>query len=293
MNKKIILASAAAAIIIASILVASLLSARSRTINNSDNDQALNNTKMVKVGSNIHFMIPILNKENPDQDVEALRKYLRSGDIVVFPPNAYKQISELKKQVAGLEIGTGGISVTSLLPGIQRIPLDVNYVTYDYERDFTPEWTTNQTKSSDYFKQLYDESHKYDKKLAAVPVFVFGKDWDWGEVAKDTDVLVVQVQNFQTNAQVPEAIKPSSLNMDLIQVTKLLVQQVKAKSPTTQVYLQLGFEVTDNADNILQDIEKVKDLGIDGIALWYNPGTSGQTSKLHLLEETMQRLDRE
>lgn len=291
---KIILASVAGAVIITSILVTSLLLAGSRTINNSDNDnQALNSTKVVKVGSNIHFMIPILNKENPDQDIATVRKYLRSGDIVVFPPSAYKQISELRKQVAGLEIGTGGISVTSLLPGIQRIPLDVNYVTYDYERDFTPEWTTNQTKSTDYFKQLYDESHKYDKKLAAVPVFVFGKNWDWGEVAKSTDVLVVQVQNFQTNAQVPEAIKPSSLNMDLIQVTKLLVQQVKAKSPSTQVYLQLGFEVTDNADNILEDIDKVKDLGIDGVALWYNPGTSGQTSKIHLLEETMERLDRE
>jgi hypothetical protein len=105
-------------------------------------------------------------------------------------------------------------------------------------------------------------------------------------------VIVVQVQNFQTNAQVPDAIKPAALGIDMKEVTQKIVNQVRAKSPSTKIYLQFGFEVTDDSNNILVDIETVKNLGIDGVTLWYNPGTSSATSKLSLLEDLLQKIDR-
>lgn len=145
---------------------------------NNNNSEDLGDFDAISIDSNLSLMIPILNKEDPRHDVELLWQYLRPGDIVVFPPDAYGQISELKREIGGLEIGTGGITITTLLPGIQRIPADVEYVIYDYESDFTPEWTTDQEESIKYFKQLYDESHKNNKKLVIVPVFVFGMDWD-------------------------------------------------------------------------------------------------------------------
>lgn len=111
-------------------------------------------------------------------------------------------------------------------------------------------------------------------------------------MAKNADIIVVQVQNFQTNAMVPESIKPAALGMDLVQVTQHLVEQVKYTSPSTKLYLQFGFEVTDNPADILADIERVKGLGIDGIALWYNPGISGQTSKISLLQKVMEKIER-
>ncbi len=244
------------------------------------------------ITTNLSFIIPVLNKEDPDNDINVIKNFLRPNDIVVFPVQNYKQVSALKMEISGLKIATGGTSVENILPAITRIPSDVDYVTYDYERNWTPEWTPDQNASIGYFDQLHDKVSLSGKKLIIVPAYVFGQKWDWGEVAKHTDILIVQVQNFQTNAQVPDVIKPSSLGIDLEEVTKKIVKEVREKSPSTKIYLQFGFEVTSDPKNILTDINTVKDLGIDGITLWYNPGTSGTTSKIGLLKELLQNIVR-
>lgn len=258
--------------------------------------QYLIKSNLIKVNMNIIFgetnlplMIPILNDENPDSELTVIKKFLKSGDILVFPPQLYQKVTQIQKEITDIELGTGGTSTQNLLPGISRIPPNVKYVTYDYEPDFTPEWTDDQKKSIELFTQLHEETKKYNKKLVIVPVYHFGQDWDWGEVAKHTDVLVVQVQNYQKGGKFPAQFIP---NESLTEITKKLVKQVDAKSPTTKLYLQIGFAFGSKPNDVISDINEITNLGIDGFTLWYNPGTSGKTSKFEMLQETLENLER-
>ena len=241
-------------------------------------------------GRELSLILPILNIDNPERDISIIKPYLRSNDIVVFPPGAYKYVKELKNEIDGLKIGTGGISIDPLLKGIKKIPSDIDYITYDYEPDFTPEFTSEQDKSIELFKQLYGEVKKYDKGLIIVPVYVYGKDWDWGEVAKHTDIIIVQVQNFQRGFIGPEEFKPTNIGMDLKAVARELIAEIRAKAPDTKIYLQMGFTYGPSADDLFADIQDIKDLDIDGIALWYNPGTVQASAKINELAELLSRI---
>ena len=242
--------------------------------------------------SSLVFMIPILDVDNPQYDIQLLKPYLRPNDIVVFPIGLYNNVDPLKKQINGLNLATGGTSLKNLSSRISSIPTDIDYVTYDYERGHTPEWTSDQATSISYFDKLHLITTQNNKKLVIVPAWVFNPNFDWGEVAKHTDILVVQVQNFQTNAQgIPDVIKPTSLGIDLKGVTQLIVNQVHAKSPSTKIFLQFGFDVTNNPDDIAADVKTVKNLGIDGVTLWYNAGTSSNTSKVLLEKELLEKLE--
>lgn len=238
----------------------------------------------------LSLIVPILNVEDPARDISLIKQYLKPGDIVVFPPSIYKHIKELKQELPGLKIGTGGTSIEPLLKGINRFPEDIDYVTYDYEPDFTPEFTSDQNKSIEYFSQLFNEAHKYNKQLIIVPVYVYGKDWDWGEVAKYTDIIIVQVQNFQRGFVGPDEFKPTNIGKDLKSVTKELVDEIRSKAPDTKIYLQIGFTYGPSSNDVYADIVDIKDLGIDGIAVWYNPGTSQVTAKIDELTELLSML---
>ena len=246
-------------------------------------NQYLANTKLP-------LMLPILNIEDPDSELKILKKFLKPGDIFVFPFKLYEKATQIQKEIPGLELGTGGISIDSLLPGVSRLPGNVKYLTYDYEPDFTPEWTDDQTKSIEFFSKLHAETKKHNKKLVIVPVYHYGQDWDWGEVAKHTDVLVVQVQNYQRGGNFPPQYIPDE---SLSHITEKMIKQIEEKSPDTKLYLQIGFAFGSQPDELLQDINDVTELGIDGFTLWYNPGTSGKTSKFNLMQEALENLNRD
>lgn len=238
------------------------------------------------------LMLPVLNTQNPQADINVLKPYLKSGDILTDGLNAQSQMIEVKQSIPGLKVGVGGTSIDNVPTIIDRATAGVDYITYDYEKDFTREFSQDQAQSIAYFDQLYSQAHAKGKQLVIVPVYTFGKIWDWGEVAKHTDIIVLQVQNFQTGAKVPLQYTPAVQGEDLQQVVSKIVQQVNAKSPSTKIYLQFDSLVTSDPNNILGDIETVKDLGIDGLTLWYNPGTSGDTSQLQILEQVLSHLKR-
>lgn len=242
--------------------------------------------------SKLQIMVPVLNSQDPQHDINIIKPYLRSGDIFVFPIKQYKYAVNLSKEVPGLRLATGGTSVKHLISGIPRIPTSIGFITYDYERGHTPEWSRDQATSIRYFDRLDKVAKASGKKLIIAPAWVFNPNFDWGEIAKHTDILVVQVQNFQTNAKVPDIIKPSRLGISLTDVTRLIVSEVRDKSPGTRIFLQFGFDVTNNPDDIIADINAVKGLGINGVTLWYNAHTSADSSKIDLLQKLLSKLDR-
>lgn len=248
-------------------------------------------TAALDVGT-LSLMLPVLDVDTPQDDIDAIRPYLKPQDVFVFPPSEYALVVPVRQAIPGLTLGTGGTSASTLLPGIPSIPADVEIVTYDYEQGFCPEFSADPAVTTGYFRQLTDAAHAVGKKMYATPVLVQGGSWDWGEIARHVDGLVVQVQNFQTGANVPDPLKPENLGYTLAQVVDVVVAQVRAKAPATKVYLQFDVLVTDDPRNVIADIAAVKDRGIDGVTLWYNPGTSGATSKLPLLLEVLSGLAR-
>jgi hypothetical protein len=236
---------------------------------------------------NLSVMVGILDVDDPKREVDAVRKHLVGGDIVVFPAEAYHEVSDMKRGIEGLAIGTGGTRSDLLLEGASRIPEDVEYVTYDYEPDYTPEFTYDQSGSIGIFSKLKEKSNSLGKGLIVVPVYVYGKSWDWGEAAKETDVLVVQVQNFQRGFNGPKELRPESIGKDLRRVAEELVSEIRQKSPSTKIYLQMGLSFGSSPEDILKDIEDVRDSGIDGITIWHNPGLSGKSSSIGDLERVL------
>ncbi len=236
------------------------------------------------------FLIPVMNIENPQHDIDILKPYITSNDTVVFPANNYQEVYQLQQQIPGLTIGTGGTNITALLPVIPTFPNNVKVITYDYERGWSPEWTTTQTKSIQFFDQLHQVTQTANKTFIPYPVFVLGLRWNWGEVVTHADGLVVQVMNWQTGAtQVPKEISPSSLGISLGDLTDYLLQQIKSKSPNGKLYYQFGFAQSNITDNVLNDIDIAKSHGVDGVTIVYNIGISGNTSKVDLMADLLKK----
>ncbi len=248
------------------------------------------NATTVSSNTSINMMIGVGGPNVQDQ-LQTLKPYLRDGDIIVAPPSVIDKVSVLQQEIPGLQIGTGGVNVQKILPTIATFPSNVNYVTYDYEKSSGPDFSKDQTTAIGYFDQLYQEAHKDGKKLVIVPVWLNGQDWDWGEVAKHTDILLVQVQNFQTGANFPPQLTSQGLGIDLGGVTKKIIDEVHAKSPSTKIYLQFGFKYGSSADDVIRDIKTVKNIGADGINLWFNP-LDPSSSYLPLAVQVLQSVNR-
>lgn len=284
MKKKIIIAITITIIIGGFVLLSSKTPAPSEIpIDVRDFD-----SKAIPVTFNKKIMMPLLNSENPLEDFSKMKKYLRTGDTIIYNPANYKQISLIKNELNGILLGTGGTSINNLKGNICRIPDDTKIVTYDYEPDFTPEYTSDQEKAIEFFSELKIEANSCGKKLAIAPAFVFTSHWDWTEVSKHTDIIIMQVQNFQTNAQVPEKFKPSSLGVNLIQVTRYLTSEI---NPETELYLQFGSVLgSRTGSEIASDMELVSSTDIDGVVLWYNAGLSGNTSNIEPILEALNEI---
>ena len=235
-------------------------------------------------------VFPIMNVENPQIDIDILKPYMTQNDIVLFPAENYTSVLDLPNDIPGLKLGTGGTSISNLLPSLSLLPSDITYITYDYERGWSPEWTDGFDTSMDYFRQLHDATQQAGKKFMPFPVFVLSVDWNWGEVVKNSDILVVQVMNWQTNGtQTPDSITPEALDITLEELTDFLVQQRNIHSPDTKIFYQLGFFQTNNTDSVLYDINRVKAHGLDGIVVVYNRELTGATSNVYLAKELFEK----
>ena len=233
----------------------------------------------------ISKMLPVLNSENPTDDIKKIIPYLKDNDVLVYNPANFE---ELYPHFPSITLATGGTSINNLLGNICRVPKNTEIITYDYEPDFTPEYSSDQEEAIQFFSQLKAEANSCGKKLAIAPVFIYTAHWDWNKVSKHTDIIIMQVQNFQTNAQVPNRMTADSLGVDLVQVTKHLVNEI---DPGTELYLQFGTILGSSSPiDLINDYNKVSGLGIDGIVFWYNSGLSGKTSNLEPLLEALEKL---
>ena len=155
----------------------------------------INFVNVYATSGNFTFVFPIMNDEDPQRDVEILKPHMTGNDIVLFPAANYTYVSSLPNQIPGLGLGTGGTSITTLKNVIPTLPSNVKYVTYDYERGWSPEWTNNFAISMNYFEDLHNATQSSGKKFMPFPVFVLAIDWHWSEVVKNSDVYTLSLHD--------------------------------------------------------------------------------------------------
>jgi hypothetical protein len=248
--------------------------------------------KQDDMGKNRLSVILILY-DNPANEVAIFGPYIRSGDIISAAPDNFSlsAVSQLKKQAPGIMVATlaGERSKDKILVTIPNLPSIVEVIGYDYEpkKGNAPEFTIDQDRSIQNFDQVREAAHMYGKKLMILPVYVSGRHWDWGEVAKHTDILVVQVQNFQTGSTIVQQnpqFSPRALGLDLNGVAKKMVSEVKTKSPSTKIYLQFGFKFSTDPQNMIKDIEAIENIGVDGVLIFQGNKTNGDQKVLQVLK---------
>jgi hypothetical protein len=262
-------------------------------LNNSNNEKISEIPEKVTTFSSeineqkkILKMLPILNSEFPLNDFKKIKPFLNQNDILIYNPSNYEK---LYPHFPNNTLATGGTSINNLLGNICRVPDNTKIITYDYEPAYTPEYSSDQKEAIEFFSKLKSEANSCGKKLAIAPVFIYTSHWDWNEVSKHTDIIIMQVQNFQTNSNVPQKMKSEELGVNLIQVTKYLVSEI---DPETELFLQFGSILgSDSGNDIANDFKIVSGLGIDGVVFWYNPGLSGSTSNLEPLLDALNQID--
>ena len=214
---------------------------------------------------------------NISGQISQLKPYLNSGDVIDLRPTQISYASELKSQL-GVQVAIAGqttINVDQLKSQAPTWSLDnVDIIAYDFEKATVPDFSTDQSTAISKFSQAYQIAHSLNKKLWINPAWQGGwqsdgTQWDWGEVAKNTDILCLQTPNLETGAR---QFGKNTHGMTLEQAVSSVVQQVKAKAPNTKVFFQFGAGTGQTTQQAIDDINKIKSLGIDGVFIFPQSG---------------------
>ncbi|MDE1829744.1 MAG: hypothetical protein KGI25_05430 [Thaumarchaeota archaeon] len=207
---------------------------------------------------------------NISNQISQLAPYLRPSDIVDLIPSQISYAPQLKS--LGVQVAVGGqtnLNSQDIKNNILTMPLNnVDIIAYDYEPGTVPDFSTDQSVAIGHFSELYQDTHALKKLLWINPVWYGGHDWDWGEVAKHTDILCIQVQNFETGAK---QFGKNTYGMTLQQVVSNVTQQVKSKSPSTKLYFQFGAATGQTPKQTVDDINSIKSIPFDGVFLFSTP----------------------
>jgi len=168
--------------------------------------------------------------------------------------------------------------IVDLTKQVPNLPKGVSYVFYDYENGtkFSPEFTTNETKSIGYFDQAEKKVHQYNAKTAGSAKLLvapsYGElkkaNWDWGLAAKHIDAIDIQFGGYT---------KYPSLFLYAPQV----VAQIRQESPNTPVFIQLSLLPRKSTPQITaNDIYTLDGKGVNNFLPYYNQTSSVQSTTL-------------
>jgi len=227
-------------------------------------------------GKNFSILTTIFGNNISDQ-ISQLKPYFNSADVVDLQSNQISYASELKSKL-GVHVAIAGQTTINLQQLKSQAPTwslgNVDVIAYDFEPGTVPDFSTDQSTAISKFSQAYQIAHSLNKKLWINPTWQGGwqsdgKQWDWGEVAKNTDILCLQIPNLETGAR---QFGKNTHGMTLEQVVSSVVQQVKSKAPNTKLYFQFGAGTGQTPQQAIDDINKIKSLGIDGVFIFPQSG---------------------
>src|SRR6267143_865640 len=243
----------------------------------------------------VHASLPtfnlmfLLKADSPQysQDMQLFSQFLESGDYLLIHDSTTQLPTTIQQaQVAQSMVKPGVIvaptvmydKIVDLTKQVPNLPKGVSFVFYDYENGtkFSPEFTTNETKSIGYFDQAENVVHQYNAKTAGSAKLLvapsYGElkkaNWDWGLAAKHIDAIDIQFGGYT---------KYPSLFLYAPQV----VAQIRQESPNTPVFIQLSLLPRKSTPQITaNDIYTLDGKGVNNFLPYYNQTSSVQSTTL-------------
>jgi hypothetical protein len=118
-------------------------------------------------------------------------------------------VNELKAKFApGVNVySMGTFTLDDWRTNANTIPAGFDYIMYNYEPTYVPEFTPDQTISNSYFGEIFHDVHQYNKRTNGHAKFIIsfgfepvgGYNWDFGQVQARSDALDVQLFGSQQN----------------------------------------------------------------------------------------------
>ncbi len=244
--------------------------------------------------SDYHLLFFISSSSPQYEDnLHVFAKHLKRGDYLLVGGNessSYEieqKVQKIKSMVnQGVNVDAIRIynKIDDLVNKVPKLPRGFDYIGYDYEEGsgFSPEFTTNATRSAIYFDQARHAVSQYDMitgsnaTLIIMPPFgQLGKSqWNWGLAAKHADIMSIQFQAFMKDH-------------DFLNYVLDTISQVKQDSMSTKVMVELSLVPKRGTpqDN-LNAIYLLSPLPIDAFFVFYHPP---QTSDLEQFFDMISR----
>jgi len=208
-----------------------------------------------------------------------IKQGLRAGDFVVVSaqpknvPGSIALAQQIAQDVPGIHVvfgdRAGGLnSVTTMDAYLTAtpLPLAIEYVIYDFEPGFQPEFTFDEPTALPFFEQAHAIAMAHGKKVFPTPFNPFRLEaqplpWDMGEIAhRSDDAMDVQLQQ-----DLPPGL--SVYQSDVLRVR----DDVRAIRPDIILLVQLSFSL-DTASDITAAATWIKTVsGVDGIFIIFDP----------------------
>lgn len=232
-------------------------------------------------------------------NLELFEKYLQPGDylFITTPLDQDSDFSQLLQDVAEAK--------NKVVPGVQVVsfawyskieeiklhsaylPHGVDGIIYDYENgtEYSPEYTTDYYKVSSLFKTASEIAHQNGLKIMLTPVFgdtvnntEIEHTWNWTEISKYTDFLVIQFQHyFKEN------------NADALKTRMGKIMDDINSTSGTPSFVEISLTaVGGTADEDLKAMHDLKQVGTNKFMIFFEPW---KTSELQYIFENRDTLD--
>lgn len=239
----------------------------------------------------LRVIIPVYGSE----DVVLVEKYLRPGDLVVVAPPGSEMMAAgqseieawiektkaLKQRHPEIETIFNFDSLEKMRQWIARLPAEVDWVSYDYERwQFTPEFDVSEERTRKSFEEARRLAHQHRKRLLLTPSAFYNarivelrvqqgvlppgtRPWDFATLARLGDGF---------NAQLQFGIKDLAW---LEETARSMVAELRQKSPHTLFAIQVGVMAAERQQLTDEELKKavaiIRESGADGLTIWFTP----------------------
>ncbi len=226
-------------------------------------------------------------------NLELFERYLRPGDylFITTPLDQDSDFSQLFQDTAEAKSRVvSGVKVFSFawyskIDAIKLhsayLPKGVDGVIYDYESGpmYSPEYTTDYNKVSSLFVTASEIAHRNGLKIMLTPVFgdtvnktEIEHSWNWTEISKYTDFLVIQFQHY---------FKDHDADSLKTRMGKIM-QDINSTSGNP-AFVELSLTaIGGTADEDLQAMQDLKHVGASKFLIFFEPW---KTSELEYIFE--------
>jgi len=182
-----------------------------KSITNLTSVDHVSNTKPSK---HLAFFLRIYGQYYVD-NLKVFVKNLKNGDYLLIRGNTSEAPTVIQKVEESRPLFDSGVHVNSaifyyairdIVTTVPKLPHGIDFIVYDYERgdNYSPEFTTNESKSIEYFDQARSVVAQYNKNTDSnarlMVTLPYGElhsaNWDWRLAAKHMDVIDMQLQSF-------------------------------------------------------------------------------------------------